>query len=237
MKTTVSADLAADLKKIVTEYPNTFPLQGDERLFFDYRLKKMFRQGYLKTATLDSLRKQLGLSRLNKADSDYLEDLDYDNFTEMPPEMLRLVPSLVGESLGIKIHWFSPSLQNEIFPMERKLTELHGSQFLGEPFPQNRKRSGLKIAFPVALILLLLGGIGWKLRSFTPVGGTSPSLATFPMKHSFLPLLRNSTPEVLNATLSTPTVRASLDRLSAAVPKDGTMYQIHLTTTREEEAR
>jgi hypothetical protein len=30
MKTTVSADLAADLKKIVTEYPNTFPLQGDD---------------------------------------------------------------------------------------------------------------------------------------------------------------------------------------------------------------
>jgi hypothetical protein len=237
MKTTMAADRAADLKTIVTEYPSTFPLQGSERLFFDYRLKKMFRQGYLKTSTLDSLRKQIGLPRLDQADCDSLEDLNYDNFTEMPPEILCFLPSLVGECLGIKIHWFSPSLPNEAPLTERKVTEPQASQLLGGPYPQIRKRRGWRIAFPVALVLLLLVGIGWKFRSLAPASGPSPFLATFSAKPSVLPLLKNSTPEVLNATLSTSAVQSSLHRLSATIPKDGTVYQVHLTVAREKESR
>jgi hypothetical protein len=41
MKAAASAALAADLKNIVKEYPETFSLQGDKRVPFDHRLKKM----------------------------------------------------------------------------------------------------------------------------------------------------------------------------------------------------
>ncbi len=92
---------------VAAHYPDTFPLAGYDLALFDYRLRKMFRGGWLSTC---DLRQMLALLRVDDSDTartkallDELAVVHCDRFSKLPEVLRSSLPGKVGELFGIKL--------------------------------------------------------------------------------------------------------------------------------------
>ena len=95
-----------DLKRISVVFPDSFGLPSVtllDKIFIEYRLKRMFRHGSVNNYDLEKVRKLSGLPDAKPDEFEILTSLGFDEFETIPGEIRATIPDMVSSFLGLTV--------------------------------------------------------------------------------------------------------------------------------------